>query len=368
MEVIGIICEFNPFHNGHVYFINEVRKKYPNDILVLALSGYFTERGEVSLLSKYDKTKLALEYNIDLVLELPALYTSNSADIFAFAAVDALNEAGVSKIVFGSESNNVEKLKLIAEKFSNKHTQEKIRRLLKEGVNYPTSLSKALNENVKSNDILGISYIKAINIINNKIEPITIERTNDYNDTESDDEIISATNIRNKILNKNNIDKYIPNYRGIEIKEINYFKYFELLKYKIITEKNLDRFLGVDEGLDNKIKKEILNSHNIDELINNVKSKRYTNSRLKRMFLHILLGIEKEDIKIKNTQYRILGFNSIGKEYLKHLKNPNLLYKYNNRIRIIEIVSSLVYDKITRSHTIEDEISNKPIIKDITEK
>ena len=190
MEVIGIICEFNPFHNGHVYFINEIRKRFPNDILVLALSGYFTERGEVSLLSKYDKTHLALEYNIDLVLELPTLYTSNSADIFAFAAVDALNEAGVSKIVFGSESNDVEKLKLIANKFSNKNTQEKIRKLLKEGSNYPTSLSKALNENIKSNDILGISYIKAINAINDKIEPITIERTNDYNDIESDEDEI----------------------------------------------------------------------------------------------------------------------------------------------------------------------------------
>ena len=116
MEKIGIICEYNPFHNGHLYHIDKIKEMYPDSLIVLAMSGYFTQRGEFSILSKYDKTRIALKYGVDIVVELPTLFVTNSADLFAMVAVDALNEVGVSKIVFGSESNNVDNIKKISDK------------------------------------------------------------------------------------------------------------------------------------------------------------------------------------------------------------------------------------------------------------
>ena len=102
MEKIGIICEYNPFHNGHLYHIKKIKEMYPDSCIILVLSGYFTQRGDVSVLSKYDKTKLALKYGVDVVIELPVLMLTNSADIFGYFAVDALNKAGAEKIIFGS--------------------------------------------------------------------------------------------------------------------------------------------------------------------------------------------------------------------------------------------------------------------------
>lgn len=363
MEKIGIICEYNPFHNGHLYHINAIKKRYPDSIIILALSGYFTERGEISILSKYDKTRLALRYGVNLVLEIPMLYSTNSADIFGRVGVNILNEAGVDRIIFGSESNDIEKLKDIASKFDNEDMQAKVRSYLKEGTNYPTSLAKALDINLQSNDILAISYIKAINKINPKINPETIKRTNSFNDLNSDDSIISAQNIRNRLELGLNIQKYIPVYNNIKINKPDYKVYFDMLRYKILTDKHLDRYLGVDEGLDHKLKNEILKSNSLDELIDNVKSKRYTISRLRRMLTHILVGIERDDIHVKNEQYRILGFDNIGREYLKDLCNFNLIFKYSSRVREIEILSSILYDKIMGTETAKEEILNKPVIK-----
>ena len=362
MEKIGIICEYNPFHNGHVYHINKIKEMYPDSLIVLAMSGYFTQRGEVSLLSKYDKTRLALTHGVDIVLELPTLFVTNSADIFAAVAVDALNEVGVDKIIFGSESNDIDTLKKIASKWDDPKSRAKLRESLDQGNSYAKSITSSLNKNLKSNDILAVSYIKAINRINKKIEPITIQRTNEYNDLESTKDIISGTNIVNRFNLGEDVTKYIPDYKDIKLKETNKLKLFELLKYKITTEKHLEKFLGVDEGLENKLKKEILVSNNYDELIENVVSKRYTKSRIKRMLVHILLGIEKEDMDVKNHKYRILGFDAKGRDYLRDLYNHNLTFKYENRIRMIEIISSLVYDKLTHSNSYEEEIQNKPVI------
>lgn len=362
MEKIGIICEYNPFHNGHLYHIEKIKEMYPDSCIILVLSGYFTQRGDISVLSKYDKTKLALEYGVDVVIELPALMLTNSADIFGYFAVDALNKAGAEKIIFGSETNDVQKLKKLAKAFDDEETNKKIKNFIKSGVSYQQSLNKAINTNLKSNDILALAYIKAINKINKNIIPISIQRTNDFNDLESNDEIISANNIREKLNQKEDITRYIPDYKDIKINEIDFDKYFYLLRYKILTEKNLNKYLGVDEGLDNKLKKEIFTSSSTTKLLDNIKSKRYPISRLKRMLVHILLGIEKEDMKDLPKEYRILGFSKKGAMHLKELNSKYLCFKYENRTRIIEINASIIYDDLTGSKSFIDEIKNKPMM------
>lgn len=363
MKKIGIICEYNPFHNGHVYHINKIKEKYPDSIIILVMSGYFTERGDISLISKYNKVQIALEYGVDLVLELPTLYSTNSADFFAEEALKSLNNAGCDTIVFGSESNDIELLKKCANmQIDNKEFDDIVKSELDKGMNYPTALSKACNYNFKSNDLLGISYIKSIIKNNYNIEPITIERTNDFNDITLDDDIVSASNIRERLSNNEDISKYIPKYNISYINKIDYDKLFELLKYRIITD-DISNYLGVDEGLDNKLKKEIYNSNNIEELMNNIKSKRFTYVRLKRMLIHILLGIKKSDMTVPNEYTRILGFSKLGKKYLKELNSDKLIYKYDNRIREIELASKEVYYMLIKDNSCNLEIYNKPIEK-----
>ena len=364
MEKIGIICEYNPFHNGHLYHLNEIKKIYPDSIIILVMSGYFTERGDISLISKYNKTRIALDYGVDIVLELPTLYSINSADYFGNFAVSILNEIGVEKIIFGSERNNADELKKAALKQNDEKFQNNIKKIMSTGINYPTALATILNEDYDSNDILGISYIKSI--INNKynIEIETIKRTNKFNDTLLDDNIVSAENIRIKLNDGIDITKYIPNYNSSYINKIDYNKLFDLLKYKIITELDLKHYLGVDEGIEAKIKKEINHSTNLNDLIYRIKSKRYTYVRIKRMLMHILLGIKKNDMEEKNEYVRILGFNRIGQAYLKKNNNKRIVYKYNNRIRNIELVSSEIYYMITNDKSVNEEYLNKPIIKD----
>lgn len=182
MNIIGIIAEYNPFHNGHIYHINKIKELFPDSIIVLVTSTSFCERGEISIMNKWDKTKIALDNNIDLVIELPFVYSSQSADIFAKGAIKIMNELKVEKIVFGSELNNIKTLTEIAKtQINNKEFDNKVKTYLDSGTNYPTALSNALKD-LKlptidtPNDLLAISYIKEILKTNSKIEPISIKK------------------------------------------------------------------------------------------------------------------------------------------------------------------------------------------------
>ena len=170
MDIIGIIAEYNPFHNGHIYHINKIKEKYPDAILILVLNGYFLERGEISILTKEEKTRIALEYGVNIVLELPFLMGSQSADIFADASIKILNNYHVNKIIFGSECNDVSMLTNIAKAQFKDDFDELVKNYMDEGCNYPTALARAckVNFDFNPNDLLGISYIKAI--INNAIK------------------------------------------------------------------------------------------------------------------------------------------------------------------------------------------------------
>ncbi len=369
MEKIGIICEYNPFHNGHLYHINKIKELYPDSLIILVMNGYFLERGDISLISKEDKTKLALEYNINLVVELPFLFGTQSADTFAKESIKILEYLGCDYVIFGSESNDLDTLCKIANYgIDNKSTYNKdIKKYLSEGINYPTALAKALNIDFEfnSNDLLGISYIKAIKENKYNIKPLCIKRTNNYLDTTSDDSIISATNIRNKIKDNVNIEKYVPTTKYI--KDIDYNKLFTLIKYKVITCEDLTNYVDVTEGLDYRLRKIINKVNNMEELLDSLKSKRYTYNRLRRMLIHILIGLCKEDVKKIQLDYiRILGFDSLGKKYLnsikKDMKIPTTVDK-NNIIYKYELKASLVYDLITQDNTSKFEENNKPIIK-----
>ena len=365
MESIGIICEYNPFHNGHLYHINKIKELYPDSTIILVINGYFLERGSISLMSKANKTKIALEYGVDLVLELPTIYGTQSADVFASKSIEILNKFHVNRIVFGSESDNISNLESIAKKqIENKNEINKlVKENLKTGMSYPVSLAKSLNiDEIKPNDLLGISYIKCILENKYKIKYTSIKRTNEYLDVSDNSSIISATNIRKKIQDNKNINKFIPGYKLELISKIDYDKLFELLKYKIITDNYLDNYLDVTEGLDKKLKNVIYKSNSMEELINNVKSKRYTFNRVNRMLTHILLGIEKDVNDIKISYIRVLGFNNKGKIYLNKIKKDiNTCIDKNSYIYKYELVAASLYELVTNTKCLQFELAKKPI-------
>ena len=164
---IGIICEYNPFHYGHLYQINELKRMYPDSTITIVMSGWITERGDLSLIDKFKKTNIALYYGVDLVVELPYKFIQ-SADYFAKGAIEILNKLGCNYIAFGSESNNLEKLSTLAKtQINNKKFDKLVKEYMKSESNYPTALNKALKDicgiDVNDpNDILGVCYLKEI--------------------------------------------------------------------------------------------------------------------------------------------------------------------------------------------------------------
>ena len=371
MNIIGIITEYNPFHNGHLYHINKIKEKYPDSLIIAVINGYFTERGTTSILSKESKTKIALENNIDIVIELPFIYGTQSSDIFAYNSVLLLNELNVERIIFGSESNNINLLnKVVDIQLNDPNYEINVKKYLDEGKNYPTAMKEALDivEDINNpNDLLGISYIKAIKKINPNIIPETIKRTNDYHDIKSNEDIISATNIRTKLENNEPIDKYLPQEVIPYLNIINNNSLFNLLKFKILTDNDLSIYLDVDEGIEYRILKYINESKNFDELISNIKTKRYTYNKINRMLLHILIGLTKEENKKSKIDYlKILGFNEKGQNYLKSIRKEitlpttpskdSLVFKY-------ELKAAYLYEQATKKSLNNFDIKNIPIQK-----
>ena len=358
MASIGIIAEYNPFHNGHLYHLKKIKEMFPNDTIILVLSGNFTQRGEPSIIDKWKKTEIAIKAGIDLVVELPFIFATQSADIFAYGAITILENLKVDKLVFGSEIDDIDLLTTIAKaQVDNPLFDQLVKTYMKMGENYPTAISKTVYDLTEKkvdtpNDLLGVSYIKTIIKNNYKIKPIAIKRTTDYHKEELK-EITSATTIRNYLENKNEVAIAIPDFEMPYLKEENlHFKkdYFSLLKYKIITSKDLSIYQTVNEGIDNLLKKEIITCKTYDELIEKVKSKRYTYNKLKRMLLHILVGLTKEEAKnLKEIKYiRILGFNNLGQTYLNKIKKDieiPVLSKFEreNPMLNLELRSTIIY-------------------------
>ncbi len=375
MKKIGLICEYNPFHNGHLYHIEKTKELYPDSIIILVLSTCFTQRGNISILTKEEKTEIALNYGIDLVIELPFIFSSQSADIFAKGAISILNELGCDTLVFGSESNDVEKLKEIANiQLNNSLYDDLVKSYLDDGVNYPTAMSNAVRDISDldigtPNDLLGLSYVKEIIRQGSNITPITIQRTNDFHDEELNNKIVSATAIRKALVEDKDIKDNVPSLVYEYLKNKKNINYFDFLKYKIINEgSNISNYQTVDEGIENRVINYIDKCRDLDTLIDKVKTKRYTYNKISRMFIHILVSLTKEEALDQDLKYiRVLGFNTRGKEYLnsikKNIKVPIItnIKKNNEDLLKIEIRTEKIYSLITNSDI--NSYKNPPITK-----
>lgn len=341
MKITGIIVEYNPFHNGHLYHLNQARKLTDPDVLVAIMTGNYNQRGDISIINKFEKTKVALQNGVDLIIELPYIYTTQNAYIYGQKAIEILNKLNTNYLVFGSETNNIEELKKYAQL---QIDVTRLKQLMRDGNSYPKAYG-LLAGSLYPNDILAVTYLKAIKDTN--IEPISIQRTNDYHG--DDLEVISsASAIRKAIKENKDVSLTTPLKINNPVYNEDLYPYLRNLLFTM-SNKDLQQIFLVEEGIENLLKNNAVEYDNYDDFLNASISRRYTKSRIQRILLQIINQIKKEDvINLKQLNYiRVLGFNDKGQSLLKQLKNDvNIVTQFKNipeEYKEIEWKTSLVY-------------------------
>ena len=385
MKIVGVIAEFNPFHNGHLYLFNNMKKMFPDAVYILIMSGNFTQRGEPSILDKRRKTEIALKTGFDLVVELPFPFTTASSEIFAEGAIELAHALGVTDLLFGSESDDLTYLnEMIDIELYNNSFDPLVRVYLASGLNYPTARSQAFNDitgkSIKlPNDILASSYLKAIKKNNYNIKAHSIKRTNDYNSNYLEENISSASSIRKALLDGKDITKQVPSFvvpylEDIKDSVITTNSYFKYLKYKLITDNNDNTYPSLDKGLLNKLKKNIAKVSSYDELINSVKTKNITYRKIARGLLYYLCDftIDSKEKMSNITYIRILGLSNKGRCYLNRIKKDcslPIISKFTREkddMLALEYKTTIIYslEYNNKYNVINDEFKVFPIRKD----
>lgn len=403
MNVLAIIAEYNPMHNGHVFQINEAKKIANADFVITCMGGNFTQRGNTSIVSKFEKTKMALLNGSDMVIELPTIYSVSSSENFAYGAIKILKELNfVTHISFGIEEENIEKLQDIAELLQNEPLG--YCKILKEqldlGVSYPEARAKAVSiylNNIEyetimhgSNNILAIEYLKQMKKQKANFVPIGIKRNKvSYNSTKIIEDYASSSAIRKFIYNnellqiksvmpKSAYEILINNIKnGTYNIDLNNYAKIIIYKLRTMSLKQISNLPDVNEGIENLIKSSADKTNNISELIKLVKSKRYTQTRIQRILIYALLNITKQDMKIskKTSPYiRVLGCTKKGQKLLKEIPQNRLItslkkYEQNklnkNITRMLEIdkSSTNIYTiPYTGNSTANSDYTNRFII------
>lgn len=368
MLKIGIVAEYNPFHNGHLYQIRKIREIFGKDVFIaVVVSGDFVQRGEISFLDKWEKTQVNLEYGVNLVAELPLYYSIQNAEIFSKMATRILDYLGMDIQVFGAEEENIEILQKVLDLQKSQDYKDKLMGYMKKGNSYSTSQRLALKEYeldgiVKSNNILALEYMREIEKSNLGIKPFIVKREiSEYNEKKVEkerEEFASASFLRNeleKILeefcgDKNfkskklilekleKIQKFVPKksfeiiLENLEFKiknGINFQKLkeeiFKIVKYKILTEKKekIMEIYDINCEIYARIYKGAEISKNYREFLENTKSRNLSNRRVERIILNILLNIKAGMMDFEINYVRILGFDKKGQEYLKKIRENN---------------------------------------------
>lgn len=365
---IGIVAEYNPFHNGHLYQIRKIREIFGKDVFIaVVVSGDFVQRGEISFLDKWEKTQVNLECGVNLVAELPLYYSIQNAEIFSKMATRILDYLGMDIQVFGAEEENIEVLQKVLDLQKSQDYKDKLMGYMKKGNSYSTSQRLALKEYeldgiVKSNNILALEYMREIEKSNLGIKPFIVKREiSEYNEEKVEKErkeFASASFLRNeleKILeefcgDKNlkskklifekleKIQKFVPEksfeiiLENLEFKiknGINFQKLkeeiFKIVKYKILTEKKekIMEIYDINCEIYARIYRGAEISKNYREFLENTKSRNLSNRRVERIILNILLNIKAEMMDFEINYVRILGFDKKGQKYLKKIRENN---------------------------------------------
>lgn len=329
MQITGIIAEYNPLHQGHIYHIQQTRKLLHPDVLVVLVSSYFSQRALPSLLSPSDKARMALQAGADLVIELPVVYAAQAADQFALYSLEALKTAGVTTVCFGSETNDMDYLKACVQKLEQ---AEK---------NPVTSMARNLDEVLQapgSNDILGIQYVRWAEQFG--IEPVCIQRSGQYKSataTRKDFFEGKSQFLDELFLERQNWDNYYP-YLRLFLQETN--------------PQTLSEFFLVSEGIENRLIRLAKEKETWNEFLEAAITRTYSRARIQRTCLFILLQISRKDMQEHNSFFalKILGANSTGRKWLASLPEGTPIYsRYRQMpdfLQMVERKSRALYNAV----------------------
>ncbi|PEE70108.1 hypothetical protein COM73_15125 [Bacillus thuringiensis] len=403
-----MVVEYNPFHNGHLYHVQETKKLTQSDIIIAVMSGPFLQRGEPALISKWYRTKMALASGVDLVVELPYVFATQKAETFANGAISILNALRVSEICFGSEDGQIENFynTISVQKNEEETFNCLVKQFMDAGNSYAKATSDAFSHILTSeknidmsqpNNILGFQYMKAILSQNSSIQAQTIKRfaSHYHDETFNDQHIASATSIRKQLFSEEGsfttIEPFLPqattsllaNYKQNYGILHNWEQYFSFFKYKLMTMSSGDlrHIYEIEEGLEHRILSKIQNSSSFYSFMEALKTKRYTWTRLQRACTHILTNTTKEEIRSANIEQhapyiRLLGMSQKGQTYLsknkKKIELPILTHTktFDHAALDIEKKANSVYFSIMheplRTQLLKQDITHHPIRYDET--
>jgi len=342
MAIYGIIAEYNPFHNGHLYQINAIKQSDPDAKIVIAMSPNVVQRGDFALFDKWTRAKAALNCGADLVIEIPSTFALATAERFALGGVSVLDAIGVDRLCFGSESGNLEAIKSAAALLDDQEVKEKLKKYLSEGNTFAKARSLAVKEKDLSaancleapNDILAVEYIKAISRLCAKIEPYPVLRKSvEHLADAPNGEFASASFIRENLSEQTLVD-----FTPLPAAELfgkafaggdysNGLKSLEtalVLKLRTMQKEQIAELYDVSEGLENRIWRAAREHSDIDALLAAVKTKRYTMARIRRILMYALLDFTKDKMASELPYLRVLGHNAKGLEIIsrKTAKKP----------------------------------------------
>lgn len=345
MKSVGLIVEYNPFHNGHIYHIKEAKRRAKADVVVAVMSGNFVQRGMPALIDKWKRAEIALKYGVDLIIELPVEISVQSADYFARGSISLLQKLGIDTLVFGTDVKSNSSFDY--EEFGKKvlMQQDKMDKYFQTlqamSQSYPAQMTAVYRhffpeislDFSSPNHILGLTYARENARHDQPMKILALPRQkNFFYNKDNLKKVASATDIRDKIIlgEKETVQDFIPS-EMLNLLEtsVSWEDYFPFLKYRILSSTFIDllQIYQMNEELEYRVQAKIQKTSNFSELINKLKTKRYTQNRLQRLLVYTLIGIKKE-LLIKGDReipIRILGFTDKGRQFLKEKKQEKTL-------------------------------------------
>lgn len=396
MRTVGIICEYNPFHNGHLHLLKEARKHHDGQYVICVLSSDFLQRGEPSIINKFERARSAILNGADLVFELPVLYSCRNASEYAYYGVSLLDKVGIcDTLMFGSESGDRQVLSDIADVLVNEPSEYRslLKENLSEGLSYPKSRSNSLMKHFNdtmysdvirsSNNILAIEYISAIRNMTSPIQFETIKRVGSaYLDENLTQSYSSATAIRNSIFKEglSSVKDQIPqvtyqlldhvfqSYEPVSSSHLDHIINFRLAS---LTASDLLSYQNVTEGIENRIIDAFGRHMKFEEMVEYISSKRYPKTRIRRMLIHILLDLKKDYLKNEISYARILYASEKGKDLFDVINKNSTIPVFTSYKKFHDIAPTSIrklLDFEVKASNIYESLRKGPINSDYSHK